>query len=150
MKKYLIVLISWVILGVGTSTRAEVTSFEDQIEKFNQECLSDIDQKDSGWEKITRRLTGGNSIFAKKTCKLLALEKLKEQEYFSFSATETDRLFRDRMNALTESHSDISNFEKNTHNPQLKMLTITDRDTRGNSSNKSVIEALPSVISLTR
>jgi hypothetical protein len=150
MKRYLIVFMSCVIFGVGASTGAEVRSFEKQVEKFNQECLSDIDQKDTGLEKITRRLTGGNSIFAIKTCKLLALQKLKEQEYLSFTATETDQLFRDRINALAESYPNISNFEENTHNAQLKMLTITGRDTRSNASNKPVIQTLPSYTNITK
>jgi len=149
MKRYLIVLIAFVIFGVRSSTGAEVGSLENRVEKFNQECLSDIDQKDSGLEKITRRLTGGNSIFAIKTCQRLALQKIKQQEYLSFAATEADQLFRDRMNALVESYPDISNFEENTHNAQLKMLTIDGRDTRGNASNKPIIETVPSFISLT-
>jgi transglutaminase/protease-like cytokinesis protein 3 len=149
MKRYFIVLISFVIFGVRSSTGAEVGSLENRVEKFNQECLSDIDQKDSGLEKITRRLTGGNSIFAIKTCQHLALQKIKEQEYLSFAATEADQLFRDRMNALVESYPDISNFEQN-NNAQLKMLTITGRDTRGNASNKPAIETVPSFISLTK
>ena len=142
VKRYLILL----GFSVCSSTGAEIRSFEDQFEKFNQECLSSIEQKDSGLEKITRRLTGGNSIFAIKTCKLLALQKLKEQEYLSSTEAESDQLFRVRINALAESYPEILNFETNA---QVEMLTIIKGDTRGNaSSDKPVIETLPSFISL--
>ena len=142
MKRYLILL----VFSVGSSTGAEIRSFEDQFEKFNQECLSSIEQKDSGLEKITRRLTGGNSIFAIKTCKLLALQKLKEQEYRSSMEAETDYLFRVRINALAESYPDMSNFNTDS---QIEMLTIIEGDTRGDaSSDKPVIKTLPSFISL--
>ena len=142
VKRYLILL----GFSVCSSTGAEIRSFEDQFEKFNQECLSSIEQKDSGLEKITRRLTGGSSKFAIKTCKTLALQKLKEQEYLSSTEAESDQLFRVRINALAESYPDILNFETNA---QVEMLTIIGGNTREDaSSDKPVIRTLPSFISL--